>query len=107
MNEDTVHGGSAWMDASKVQNKAADTTSSHCDFIKDGYNLPDRMLYLPDSKPRFLQLPSTDENHPNTVVDAVCSESTAVDASSTETLVALRRSKRARTWKPCCSIAAG
>lgn len=89
---DIFHAVSAWRDADIAFTCAADTIRYHGHFVNEGYSLSDGIQRLPDFKPRFLDLPSANQDSLNTVLGAVCGESSALIEACTKAPSASRRS---------------
>lgn len=82
MNGDTFHAGLAWRDANTAFRCAAQTIKYHVHFVKEGNSLSDGIQFLSDFKTRFMKPPSTKRDDFDAIMDAVCSESPAVEEAS-------------------------
>lgn len=68
--------------------------------MKERYSLPDLIHYFPDFKPGILQPPSTNQGDLNSLKDADCGGSTAVEDASTEASVPPRTSDEPELGNP-------
>lgn len=103
VNGDLFYAGPAYNDASTSFMCATDTITYHVYFVKGECSLPDGIHHLPDFKPRFLQPQSTNQDDLDTVMDAVCIKSFAVEEGSAEAFAAPRRSNEPELGSPAAS----
>lgn len=104
VNVGTFYANLAPTDARKAFMCAADTIKYHVHLLKEGYSLPDSMHYLPDSKPRTPQPPSTSHKTFSAIMDEVCGEPSAVEDASNEASAALRQSDEPELGSPAALL---
>lgn len=88
------HTGLVLMDVSTAWKISADTIRYFVHIVKKGYILPDGIPYLPGFMPRLMQHRSSSENYLAAIMDAVCTESLAVEKASIEAPEASERAKK-------------
>lgn len=91
VNGEFFHDGPAWTDESTAFMFAAGTFRCHVHLVRRRHRLPNSIHYLPNIKRKFLEPRPADHDDLQAVVDAVCSESPAVEKASTQASRAPRR----------------
>lgn len=84
LSGERFHADSAWLDANTASTFAADIIRYYVHFVKVRYSLPDVIRYSLDLKPRLLQPPFTKQDDRDPEMNAVCSESSAIEKAKTE-----------------------
>lgn len=100
VNEDTIHAGPAWKDASTALTCAADTVRNYIYFVKEKCSLQEGIHDLPNFKSWISLTSSTSQNDLSVVVNGFCGESSAVEQASTEAHPAPRRSDEPKLGDP-------